>query len=87
MGARWPQDGRMKTKYMRRQSKVSVARQDGYIYDATDLHLTLLELNQQGYDLCVDTDKSNRERLLVACKKTQNRFVIERIGHNEWPQY
>jgi hypothetical protein len=53
------------------------------IYDVLDLRLALLELNKQGFDLEVSAD--NAKRLHVTCKRTQNRFLIEGLGHNEWP--
>jgi len=59
------------------------ARQEGYIYNIEDLQLTLLDLNDQGYDLHVSTDDSMR--LQVTCKKTNNRFLIEQVRDNDWP--
>lgn len=57
-----------------------VTRQQGEIYDVLDLRLALLELNRLGFDLDVADDSA--KRLLITCKKTQNRFVVEGVGHN-----
>jgi hypothetical protein len=64
------------------QNKAEPVRQKGEIYNELDLRLALLDLNKHGFDLNVDVAA---KRLLVTCKKTHNRFVIECIGNNEWP--
>ncbi len=61
----------------------TVTRQGGAIYDALDLRLALLDLNKLGFDLEITT--KDAKRLQVTCKKTQNRFVVEEVGHNDWP--
>ncbi len=63
--------------------KAELVWQNGEIYDALDLKLALLDLNKHGFDL--DVSAVDAKRLLVTCKKTRNRFVIECLGHNEWP--
>lgn len=63
------------------KNKIEPVRQNGEIYDASDLNLALLDLNKHGFDLQVSTVDANR--LLLTCKKTHNRFSIECLGHNE----
>lgn len=61
------------------------ARQNCEIYDVLDFRLALLQLNMQGFDLQASASADKANRIHVTCKKTQNRFVIECLGHNEWP--
>jgi hypothetical protein len=57
--------------------------QNGEIYDAPDLQIVLLGLKRQGYDIHVSSVDATRLRL--TCNKTKNRFVVECVGHNDWP--
>ncbi len=65
------------------KNKAEPVRQNGEIYDAPDLRLALLDLNKHGFDIHVSAVDSRR--LLVTCRKTRNRFAIECLGHNDWP--
>jgi hypothetical protein len=58
-------------------------RQRGEIYDIYDLQLTLLDLKTLGFDVYVSVTDPHRLRL--TCNKTNNRFLVECLGHNEWP--
>ena len=69
----------------RYRKEVKQVRQGGAIYDAGDLKLALLDLNEHGFDLHVKALDSHR--LHLTCKKTHNRFVIEFLGHNKWPDH
>jgi hypothetical protein len=53
------------------------------IYDVLDLRLALLYLREHGFDL--EISAKDVTRLQVTCKRTKNRFVIEGVGHNDWP--
>lgn len=53
------------------------------IYDVLALRLALLDLNKHGFDL--DVTAESAKRLHITCKRTQNRFVVNEVGHNEWP--
>ena len=65
---------------MKRNAAVLQGRE---IYDVYDLKLALLDLNRHGFDL--EVLEENAKRLHVTCKRTHNRFVIQEVGHNEWP--
>jgi len=60
--------------------------QNGELYDIDDLRLAIWELNQLGYDLDSIHAPGNLHRLHLTCNKTQNRFILECIGNNEWPE-
>lgn len=60
--------------------------QNGELYDVDDFRLAVWELNQLGYDLDSIHAHLNVHRLHFTCNKTQNRFILECIGHNEWPE-
>ncbi|MDQ2835140.1 MAG: hypothetical protein M3Y50_15635 [Acidobacteriota bacterium] len=64
-------------------NKVAPLYQNGELYDAPDMQLALLSLKQQGYDVHVSS--TDARRLQVTCNKTKNRFLVECIGHNDWP--
>jgi hypothetical protein len=55
------------------------------LWDVLDLKLVLMDLNKQGLDLEIRTEDAHR--LHVTCKRTQIRFVIQEIGHNDWPDH
>ena len=57
--------------------------QNGEIYDAPDMQIALLNLKKQGYDVHVSSVDATRLQLI--CNKTKNRFIIQCIGHNDWP--
>jgi hypothetical protein len=42
-----------------------------------------LDLNKRGFDLHVSS--VDAKHLQMTCKKTQNRFTVECVGHNDWP--
>jgi hypothetical protein len=65
---------------MKRNPTVEQRRE---IYDVLDLRLALVELKRHGYDLEIIAE--NAKRLHVTCMRTHNRFVIEEVGHNDWP--
>jgi hypothetical protein len=70
---------------MRKKSeKIAPLYQNGEIYDALDMQLVMLTLNKHGYDIHVSS--VDARRLQVTCKKTNNRFLVECIGNNEWPE-
>lgn len=60
--------------------------QNGELYDVDDFRLALHELNKLGYELTSTHTHGNVHRLNVTCNKTKNRFVMECIGHKEWPE-
>jgi hypothetical protein len=60
------------------------ARQNGEIYDIYDFQLALLDLKKAGFDLHVSS--VGARRLQVTCKKTQNRFIVDCVGNNDWPE-
>jgi hypothetical protein len=53
------------------------------IYDVYDLKLALLDLNRHRFDLEVSAEDA--KRLHVICKRIHNRFVVEDVGHKDWP--
>jgi hypothetical protein len=65
------------------KAKRGTVRQQGAIYDALGLRLALLGLNKIGFD--IEVSAKNSKLLHVTCKKTHNRFVVEEVGHNDWP--
>jgi hypothetical protein len=54
------------------------------ILDAYDFRLALTELTKHGYDLEVSVQDTRR--LHVTSKRTDTRWVIELLGHNDWPK-
>lgn len=55
------------------------------IWDISNLKMALLDLlNKQGCDL--EVSEVNAKRLHVTCNRTHNRFVIECLGHKDWPE-
>jgi hypothetical protein len=65
------------------KSKAEPTRQNRGLYDVLDLKLALMELNKRGFDLEFSFVDARTEHMI--CKRTGNRFVIECLGHNEWP--
>lgn len=59
--------------------------QNGELYDVDDFRLAIWELNRLGYDLDSSHVISNAHCLHLTCRKTNNRFVLECIGNNNWP--
>ncbi len=53
------------------------------IYDVYDLKLALVALNGQGFEL--EVSAKDAKRLHVTCKRAQNRFVVQEVGQDEWP--
>lgn len=54
------------------------------IHDIYDLRMALLDLlNNHGCDL--EMSVVNAKRLHVTCNRTHSRFLIESLGHNDWP--
>ncbi len=59
-------------------------RQNGEVYDIYDMQLALLDLNDHGFSFEVAVMDS--KQIHLTCKKTHNRFVIDCLGHNGWPE-
>jgi len=69
----------------RKSTQMHRIPQNGELYDVDDFRLAVWELNKLGYDLESVHAHGNVHRLNLTCKKTKNRFILECIGHNDWP--
>lgn len=69
----------------RKASQKHTIPQNGELYDVDDFRLAIWELNRLGYHLYSVHSHENAHRLHLICEKTKNRFILECIGHNDWP--
>jgi len=55
------------------------------IHDVRDLRLAILNLNVSGFAFETKLCLSDAHKLYLSDTKTGHRFIIEDIGHNDWP--